>query len=101
MSSQRIETSAAGPSVTCFRQLKTETATFIVWDADSKHGVIIDSAVDYDPIKCKVTYQHNELVAAFVKQAGLTIDYLLETHVHAGVFRFFPISFFFVGHLFS
>jgi len=70
-------------------ELKTffdkETATFthIITDKETKHSAIIDSVLNYDLYSGRTKTDSADLVIAYVKEHGLIIDWILETHVHA------------------
>jgi glyoxylase-like metal-dependent hydrolase (beta-lactamase superfamily II) len=71
------------PAVTAFFDQATNTLTYVVADAASKTCAVIDSVLDYDPASGRTDTRSAEAVAAFVTDRGLTVDWLLETHVHA------------------
>ncbi len=62
---------------------RTYTLTYLVWDPTSLDAVIIDPVLDYDPLAVKVFEESNEKVAALVRERGLTLRWVLETHAHA------------------
>ncbi|MDH2053014.1 MBL fold metallo-hydrolase [Achromobacter marplatensis] len=59
----------------------TATVTYVVHDGSA--CAIIDSVLDYDPKSGRSSTASADAVAAFVRQAGLTTQWLLETHAHA------------------
>ena len=61
----------------------TFTASHVAYDPTTKRGVIIDSVLDYDPASGRTSTASADQLIAFVRQEGLTIDWLLETHAHA------------------
>lgn len=61
----------------------TFTASHIAYDPATRHGAIIDSVLDYDPASGRTSTASADRLIAFVRQEGLTIDWLLETHAHA------------------
>lgn len=71
------------PSIGTFFDKATFTATHVAWDPESRHAAIIDSVLDYDPKSGRTDTSSADAVIAFVKQEGLTVDWILETHVHA------------------
>ncbi len=75
--------SGAKPRVESFFDEATFTATHLVIDPATKHAAIVDSVLDYDPKSGRTSAGSAEELIAFVKAEGLTIDWLLETHVHA------------------
>jgi len=73
----------AAPSVKTFFDEDTFTATHVVWDPATKRAAVIDSVKDYDPKSGRTATTSADAVIAFVEDAGLTVDWILETHVHA------------------
>ena len=61
----------------------TFTVTHAVADAQAKRAAVIDPVLDYDPKSGCTSTRNADAVIAFVREAGLTIDWLLETHAHA------------------
>ena len=74
---------AAKPEVKTFFDEATFTATHVVIDPATKHAAIVDSVLDYDPKSGRTSTKSADAVIAFVEAEGLTVDWLLETHVHA------------------
>ncbi len=71
------------PSVTAFFDEATFTVTYVAADPESVHAAIIDPVLDYDPASGRTSTSSADAVAAFVGDNGLTVDWVLETHVHA------------------
>jgi glyoxylase-like metal-dependent hydrolase (beta-lactamase superfamily II) len=71
------------PTIKSFFDPATFTVTYVVADPVRKRAAIIDSVLDYDPKSGRTSHTSADLVVAYVKQAGLTVDWLLETHAHA------------------
>lgn len=61
----------------------TFTLTYIVYDPETKDGVIIDSVLNYDPNSGKVTTRSVDEAMEFIKSENIKIHYILETHAHA------------------
>ncbi|WP_169566367.1 MBL fold metallo-hydrolase [Sneathiella limimaris] len=61
----------------------TFTATHIVWDPETSKAAIIDSVHDYDPKSGRTSTVSADEVIAFIKEKNLTVEWILETHVHA------------------
>ena len=61
----------------------TSTFSHLVIDLDSRQAAIVDSVLDYDPKSGRTGTQSAERLAAQVEALGLTVQWLLETHVHA------------------
>lgn len=71
------------PAIRAFFDEPTNTVSYLVWDPDSRRGVAIDPVLDYDPASGSVDDDSvNELLKAAADE-GVTIEWVLETHVHA------------------
>ena len=73
----------SAPAVTAFFDEATFTVTYVVADPGSAHAAIIDPVLDYDAASGRTSTASADAVAAFVRDNGLTVDWILETHVHA------------------
>jgi glyoxylase-like metal-dependent hydrolase (beta-lactamase superfamily II) len=71
------------PVIQSFFDPETSTVTHIVSDPATGHAAIIDSVLDYDPKSGRTSHASADKVIAHVQQAGLKVDWLLETHAHA------------------
>ncbi|HCH33552.1 MAG TPA: MBL fold metallo-hydrolase [Oceanospirillaceae bacterium] len=71
------------PVITALFDEATFTVTYIVADPDTKHCAVIDSVLDYDANMGRTRTDSADQVIASIKAQGLTLTWLLETHVHA------------------
>ncbi|MDJ0893769.1 MAG: MBL fold metallo-hydrolase [Alphaproteobacteria bacterium] len=71
------------PEVTGFFDARTCTISFVVRDPDSDTCAIIDPVLDYDPRAGRVFTESADRVAAFVRERGYQVAWILETHIHA------------------
>ncbi len=71
------------PDVTAFFDEPTNTATFIVRDPSSSACAIVDSVLDFDFSSGRTHTAAADRLIGFVKDNDLTVDWVLETHVHA------------------
>lgn len=71
------------PTIKTFFDKDTFTATHVVRDTETKHAAIIDSVKDYDPKSGRTSTASADEVIAFIRAEGLTVEWILETHVHA------------------
>ncbi len=71
------------PEVTAFFDEQTNTISYVVKDPASKACAIVDSVMDIDYAAGRIAYDHADAMIAFVKEQGLTCEWLIETHVHA------------------
>lgn len=61
----------------------TFTATHVVHDPATGKAAIIDSVLDFDPASGRTSTVSADAVIAYVREQGLTVEWLLETHAHA------------------
>ena len=71
------------PEVKGFFDPATNTISYVVKDPGSNACAIIDSVMDIDYAAGRITYDHADEIIAYVKQKGLRVDWVIETHVHA------------------
>ncbi len=71
------------PNVIGFFDETTFTASYIVADQNTRHCAIIDSVLDYDPASGRTRTESADQIVARVQAEKLTVDWILETHVHA------------------
>jgi len=71
------------PEVSAHFDEVSNTITYIVRDPSSNHCAIIDSVMDIDYAAGRITYDHADRLIAEIKERGLTLDWIIETHVHA------------------
>jgi glyoxylase-like metal-dependent hydrolase (beta-lactamase superfamily II) len=61
----------------------TWTVSYIVLDKVTKQCALIDSVLDYDPKSGRTSHASADLLVARVRELGATVQWILETHVHA------------------
>jgi len=61
----------------------TNTVTYLVADPATKRAAIIDPVFDYDHKSGKADVTSADAVLAKAAEEGFTVDWILETHVHA------------------
>ncbi len=71
------------PDILDFFHEDTNTFTYVVIDPATQHAAIVDSVLDYCAASGRTHTTAADAVIAAVKDRGLTIDWILETHVHA------------------
>ena len=73
------------PNVRGFFDPATATWTYVVWSASdpAKHCAIIDSVLDYDMFSSTSSTASADIVIDFIQKNGLTVQWILETHIHA------------------
>ncbi|MDV4167682.1 MBL fold metallo-hydrolase [Rhodovulum sp. FJ3] len=71
------------PEVKAFFDEATFTVSYVVKDPMSNKAAIIDSVLDFDYASGHTDTTSADEVIAYVKEQGLDIEWILETHVHA------------------
>lgn len=61
----------------------TSTLTYVVVDEATGDALVVDPVLDYDPLASATTEISARAVADFVRDRGLRVHLLLETHAHA------------------
>lgn len=61
----------------------TNTFSYVVSDPVTLQCAIIDSVLDYDPASATTTTTHADEILAYIHKNELTVEWILETHVHA------------------
>jgi glyoxylase-like metal-dependent hydrolase (beta-lactamase superfamily II) len=74
---------AKRPEVTSFFDEPTNTVIHVVWDPASRRCGVIDSVLDYDAASGRTATKAADALIAFVREQGLEVEWILETHVHA------------------
>jgi glyoxylase-like metal-dependent hydrolase (beta-lactamase superfamily II) len=73
----------ASPTVEAFFHEPTNTITYVLVDKVTKRAAVIDSVLDYEPNTGSVTYESADAVIRFLRTNECTLEWILETHVHA------------------
>ncbi|MBC2835205.1 MBL fold metallo-hydrolase [Paragemmobacter straminiformis] len=71
------------PDVKAFFDTATNTITYVVADPKGSACAVIDSVLDFDQASGRTDTRSADAVAEYVRAKGLTVEWLLETHVHA------------------
>jgi glyoxylase-like metal-dependent hydrolase (beta-lactamase superfamily II) len=71
------------PQVEGFFDEASNTISYIAKDPNSDHCAIIDSVMDIDYAAGRITSEHADQLVARITERGLTLDWIIETHVHA------------------
>jgi glyoxylase-like metal-dependent hydrolase (beta-lactamase superfamily II) len=80
----------ARPEVTGFFHKNTFSIVYIVADPATKRAVIIDPVLDYDERSGRVSTEFADALIAAVKEKGVTVEWILDTHPHADHFSAAP-----------
>ena len=80
MANQNVRRS---PIVTAFFDNATSTISYLVADPETKRAAIIDSVLDFNPHAGRTSTLSADAILQNVQKNGFSVDWHLETHVHA------------------
>jgi len=61
----------------------TYTLTYVVYDEQTRDAFLIDPVLDYDPLASQTSVTSAEELSGWIREQGLRVHYILETHAHA------------------
>jgi glyoxylase-like metal-dependent hydrolase (beta-lactamase superfamily II) len=71
------------PQIRAFFDEPTNTVSYLVWDPTTLDGVMIDPVLDFDHRSGKANVKSADAMLAAVKDLGIKLGQVLETHAHA------------------
>ncbi|WP_136067388.1 MBL fold metallo-hydrolase [Modicisalibacter radicis] len=71
------------PIVNHFFDEPTNTFSYVVRDPDSRACAILDSVLDFDYPAGRTDVRSASAIVDFIEREGLSVEWILETHVHA------------------
>ena len=71
------------PTIQAFFDEPTNTVSYLASDPATKRAAVVDPVLDYDHASGKASTKSADVVLEAAEKAGLTIDWVLETHAHA------------------
>lgn len=71
------------PQIEAFYDHVTGTVTYVVFDTADGYAAVIDPVLDYDPKAGRTTTENADKALAFIREQGLSVVWILETHAHA------------------
>ena len=71
------------PEVKAFFDEATFTISYVVVDPETKVCAVVDSLLDFDQASGRTSTESADTLIAWVKDNGLTVDWIIDTHVHA------------------
>lgn len=76
-------TATATLEIRAFFDEPTNTVSYLVWDAQTLEGAVIDPVLDFDQPSGEASVKSADAMLAEAKQRGIRIAQVLETHAHA------------------
>ena len=71
------------PTVEAFFDPMTYTFSYVVSDPATGKAIIVDPVLDYDPASGRTSTDSADALLAYLKANSLTLEWILETHIHA------------------
>ena len=71
------------PEVKAFFHEPTVTGSYVVSDALTRKAAIVDSVWDFDQPSGRTSFESADAIVAYVREQGLSVEWVLETHAHA------------------
>ena len=71
------------PVVTGFFDPSSNTISYVVQEPNGLACAIVDPVMEFDPAAGRLTFESANQIINFVKSAGLHLEWIIETHVHA------------------
>lgn len=71
------------PAVEAFWDPETHSVSYVVSDPATKCAALIDPVLGFDPASGQTSYRPVERAIEAVEGAGLALEWIIETHVHA------------------
>ena len=71
------------PQVQGFFDPATFTVSYVVSDPDTSAAAIIDPVLDFDQASGRTSFAAADRLIDYVHEQGLSVEWILETHVHA------------------
>jgi len=74
---------AMKPVITAFFDVSTNTISYAVCDPITKSCAVIDSVIDIDYASGRITHDNADRIVDYITKNELTLEWIIETHVHA------------------
>ena len=71
------------PEIRAFFDEATFTVSYVVTDPETRRCAVIDSVLGFDPASGRTRKDSANAIIAYVREQNLTLEWVLETHVHA------------------
>ena len=73
----------ADAEIRAFFDEATNTVSYLVWDPATRRGAVIDPVLDWDNRSGEADTRSATALLDAAREHGVTLDWVLETHVHA------------------
>lgn len=66
-----------------FFDVVSNTFSYVVSDLETNRCAVVDSIMDFDYASGTVSFDSADRIISYIKQQGFSVEWILETHVHA------------------
>lgn len=80
----------SNPIVKCFWDKPTGSWQYVFHDPDTMKGAIVDPVLDFDPLAGATSTKNAETLLEYVRETGIKLVWILDTHPHADHFSAAP-----------
>ena len=74
---------ATKPDVEAFFDAATNTISYVISDPSTNACAVVDSVMDIDYASGRITHDHADRIVDHIRSNDLTLEWIIETHVHA------------------
>ena len=71
------------PVVEAFFDQTTNTISYVAFDPQRRVCAVIDSVLDFDYASGRISFESADKIIAYIRANDLTLEWIIETHVHA------------------
>ncbi|PIB25212.1 MBL fold metallo-hydrolase [Amylibacter kogurei] len=71
------------PLIKGFFDQGTNTISYVVTDPATSACAVYDTVMDIDYAAGEITYEHADAIITYIRENNLTLEWIIETHVHA------------------
>ena len=71
------------PEIKAYFDARTNTVSYLVADPATKKCAVVDSVLNFDYPSGTISYSQADEIIGDITDQGLSLDWLIETHVHA------------------
>ena len=76
----------SSPLVRCFFDRPTGSLQYVFHDPATRQAAIVDPVLNFDPASAKIATDSAQEILDYVRDEGLTVAWILDTHPHADHF---------------
>ena len=78
-----VDDTISAAVVEAFFDQTTNTISYVAFDAQRRVCAVIDSVLDFDYASGRISFESADKIIAYIHANDLTLEWIIETHVHA------------------